>query len=571
MLCDRCNKRDSTIHIRGIDNKGNSHSLNLCASCAKKELGAGQQIPAELSEAFRMAGDQGQMEMLRILADLIERAEIEGLEGTDDKKKCSNCKLTKRELRKKWLLSCPECFKTFKKEIAQFLKQNENFVFTEKMNMFSEFSDDLRSKQELAQDSFKRLNQRFQNAVKAEDYEMAASLKKELDKMQDIFFEQGAAASSSADWGAVKVYDEFENDYQLKTNLAWLPKCKSSDPLIRLASLLHISRNLASYALSPFKSSLSESEELCSLLGNFIRNDSIFGKVKEFDPQLLDSSEKVDLSSRGWCPYEFLYRDHTTRLFVSENERIIALLNNEDHLRVNLWGEADDLGEMLKQIYKFAEELEKSFALLKNKEFGYFSRNLHLIGNGIGMAQLLHLPALSFTDQSEALIRSCSEMNFHLRPLFGKEDEFTGAFYILIAANSFANPLLQAEELLELSRILENHELNCRNKIKSDEFLRSKIIDIVGRATGILRGMHLLDVNEAKFVLSALWLGIEFDMLPWLSYEQIFQKLTELLTDSFFLLEKTLSKNEQLKMRIEWAEAFKRDLLPTDFEEIKTD
>ena len=142
----------------------------------------------------------------------------------------------------------------------------------------------------------------------------------------------------------------------------------------------------------------------------------------------MDKRERLELIERGWCAYEYVHRSHATRLLVSENERVIGLLNNIDHLRLNLWGDCDDLPVMVKQITAFNEHLEKRFSLQKHPQYGYLTRHLNSLGTGMGMGQLLHLPGLNFTGQIDRVAQACSELKFHMRPLFRKNDYSGGIF-----------------------------------------------------------------------------------------------------------------------------------------------
>ena len=561
MLCDRCHNEEACIHIRGIDPQGNVHSLNFCASCAFREFLDEQANPSELSEAFRLASLPNPLDLQKILSELIKKVENSSspADSSDEKmESCPDCGLTKHDFRQTMLFGCPGCLEAFKKEVSAYLKLPEDFSFETIENSVG--GNPSRFPVGTGQSAFRSLSARLQAAVQAEEYELAASLKQELECLQQEIANPQKEESGCA-WGSVPVVDEFAAPEQVLPNLPWLPKHKTGNPLIRISSLLFFSRNLGSFALPPFANHLEQSEEVCGLLSPFLQKEPLFGRVREYNPQAMGKKERLELTERGWCPHEFVFRSHASRVFVSENERVVGLLNNIDHLRLNLWGDCDDLPAMLKQGTLFAEHLKAQFSLQYDRHFGVVSRHLNSLGTGLGMAELLHLPALHFTGQIDPVMQACAELNFPLRPLF-KQNEFSGgAFYILQTPHGFFVPDQQVETLMELSRNVAGHEVQCRQKMQSDNDWRLRFCDAIGRAVGNLKGMYLLGFVEAQHLLSILWLGLEFNMLPWLSLEQILQKITELLTLPVQLEGSQNLQKEQTRMRRQLAEKFRRDLL----------
>ena len=566
MLCDRCHNEEASIHIRGMDAQGNVHSLNLCASCAMHELSGEYPHAGEFAETFRMAALPNHLDLLKILSELVKKAEVSSLTGGGDAEtgSCPQCGLQRQELRQSLLLGCPDCLKAFEKDIFAHLNLQEGFSFEAGSKPASVEVNGLTPGN--GQSSFRRLNARMQAAVQAEEYEIAAALKQELESMQRELAARSRPESGAA-WGKVQVVDEFVRPEQVFPNLPWLPKRKTGQPLIRISSLLFLSRNLTSYALPPFSKQVEQSEEVCKLLSAFLQNEALFGSVREYNPQAMDKRERLELIERGWCPYEYVYRSHATRLLVSENERVIGLLNNIDHVRLNLWGECDDLPAMVKQITEFDEHLGKQFSLQKHSQYGYLTRHLNSLGTGMGLGQLLHLPGLNFNGQIDRIVQSCSELRFQLRPLFHKNDYSGGAFYILQSPNSFFVPEQHAEALLEVSRTVAERETQCRERMQSDSELRIRVCDAVGRAVGTVRGMDLISFEEAESILSMLWLGLELGMLPWLEMGHILQKVTELLIAPAQLAGSGNPRKDQFRLHREMARSFRRDLLHLDVPE----
>ncbi len=101
MLCECCQQHEATIHVTQVVN-GKSRELHLCEHCAE-ESGLNVQNVMSLPEVlFGMAG--GPEEDKEAAA-----------------RSCPGCHLRGGDFRKTGRLGCPQCYRTFAKELAPML------------------------------------------------------------------------------------------------------------------------------------------------------------------------------------------------------------------------------------------------------------------------------------------------------------------------------------------------------------------------------------------------------------------------------------------------------------------
>ena len=118
MLCDRCKKKEATIHVKKVSN-GKVESLHLCADCAreKEEQGVLGALGFNLAEVLFNIG-----EMAKPHADT-------GDSGPDEKQSdpgitCPVCGWNMEKLQSSHgRLGCPECYKTFSEIIGEALNR----------------------------------------------------------------------------------------------------------------------------------------------------------------------------------------------------------------------------------------------------------------------------------------------------------------------------------------------------------------------------------------------------------------------------------------------------------------
>lgn len=557
MLCDRCHKEEALIHIRGVDAQGNVHTISICAGCAMKSIMSEELSPSDLTELLKSGSLPKPDVMMKLIDNFMRRGE-DSEEQEAEARACPNCGLQRDELRRDLLLGCPDCLDCFDAEVRSHLNLKEDFVYTAPEQ--AESSQETRHEAQKEQAAFRSLNSRLQAAVQAEEYEVAATLKEELEsRLREI--NRLRQVGSESDWGAREIEDQLALPRQTQNNLPWLPKRRDEQGLVRLSSLLFGNYNLSGFELPPFAKNLEQGAEVSALLAAFLRREPIFGEYREYVPAEMEKSARLELTERGWCPQEFVQRKHATRLFVSENERVIALLNDIDHLRVNLWGEAEELPIMLRHLQDFSKNLSSTFDLLSHAKFGRVSRHLNSLGSAMSLGQLMHLPALNYDGRIEALVRACRDMHFNLRPLFRKNEQSGASLYILQSSDSLLPPEQYIERFLELSRSIARNELLCRQVFQSYKENRLIITDNIGRAVGTLRGASLLSFEEAEYLLSTLWLGVEMEMLPWLDIRKVLAKLTELLTLPANIVDRQSNFSDRIQIRRELAASFKKDLL----------
>ncbi len=111
MLCDICKKNEATIHIKEIHN-GQSHTANLCESCAAEQEKKGGLGPL----GFNLA------EMLHNLGKISSGSVPEQEEESGTVLTCSECGWTLAKIKHSGgRLGCPACYQTFEKMIAEAL------------------------------------------------------------------------------------------------------------------------------------------------------------------------------------------------------------------------------------------------------------------------------------------------------------------------------------------------------------------------------------------------------------------------------------------------------------------
>lgn len=193
---------------------------------------------------------------------------------------------------------------------------------------------------------------------------------------------------------------------------------------------------------------------------------------------------------------------------VARREFFTAMINEEDHLRIQIFKGGLQLKSCLEQIDDIDDMIESKVDYAFSKQFGYLTACPTNLGTGIRVSVMLHLPALKMTGQIEKFLNATKAMGLAVRGLFGEGTEAAGDFYQLsnqVTLGVSESEIVEKFENLILPEIIE-YEKESRNRLLAKD--QTLLDDKISRAMALLNSANLISSQEALFLLSHLRLGI---------------------------------------------------------------
>ncbi len=193
---------------------------------------------------------------------------------------------------------------------------------------------------------------------------------------------------------------------------------------------------------------------------------------------------------------------------IGENETISIMVNEEDHLRIQVLRSGLQLEEAWDQINAIDDTLENRLDFAFHPRFGYLTACPTNVGTGIRVSVMLHLPALKLTGEIEKVFRAAKDLRLAVRGLYGEGTEATGDFYQI----SNQTTLGKTEEDIigdfkrEVIPKIIDYEHHARKTLVSDR--TTALDDKVFRALGLLRTARLMSSEETLFLLSHVRMGV---------------------------------------------------------------
>src|SRR5699024_6336878 len=122
----------------------------------------------------------------------------------------------------------------------------------------------------------------------------------------------------------------------------------------------------------------------------------------------------------------YLAKARAAAALVSENEQVSVMINEEDHIRMQLYFPGFQLTTALKEAFLLDDWLEEKIDYAFDEEKGYLTSCPTNAGTGIRASVMIHLPALMLTKKLNRLIPAINQLGFVVRGIYGEGSEAIG-------------------------------------------------------------------------------------------------------------------------------------------------
>jgi len=295
---------------------------------------------------------------------------------------------------------------------------------------------------------------------------------------------------------------------EAKSELTDVPR---SVPVV-MTSRIRLARNLRDIPF-PGWATVSQRNDIMTRCTEILESTEYFNTTSTLKISNLSDLEKQVLVERRLISRELAEGDEGAALVLSRDQAYSVMLNEEDHLRIQVLKSGFNLNKVWKQIDEVDSELERHLDYAFSQDVGYLTACPTNVGTGMRASMMMHLPGLVMAGQMEKVVRAVNQLGIAVRGLFGEGSDASGSIFQISNQQTLGET--EGDIIKRLTHVLKTvieQENNARMKILEDE--ESKIFDKIGRAYGILRNGHLLSSSEAMNLLSLIRLGVDFNMLP---------------------------------------------------------
>ncbi len=282
---------------------------------------------------------------------------------------------------------------------------------------------------------------------------------------------------------------------------------------IVMSSRIRLARNFKG---SKFSSKIDQDEALKIVedVKSVIEKNEItkmLGFEATYLKDILEIDQNILVEQHIISPQLLKNKDYAA-FMINKDKDIIIMINEEDHLRIQVLNQGLSLEEGLRTANLIDDVLEESLDYAYDKTLGYITSCPTNMGTGLRASTMLHLPALSITNQLEKILLSISEMGVAVRGVYGEGTKSMGNIYQISNQGTLgASEETLVDRIKQISLQLVKKENTVRRVLLkySKIFLENEVY----RAYGILKNARMIDAYEAMKLLSVVKLGIETDMI----------------------------------------------------------
>ncbi|MGN0149022.1 MAG: protein arginine kinase [Clostridia bacterium] len=280
---------------------------------------------------------------------------------------------------------------------------------------------------------------------------------------------------------------------------------------IVVSTRIRLARNLEGV---PFPNALRDTQQTTEKIRDAIlKSNSTLGKDFEFiNLDELSDDKRYALSEEHLISPQML-EGKGKSVLINKDKTMSIMLMEEDHIRLQIIKSGFAVDEAYETANKVDDVIEESVTYAFDEEFGYLTACPTNAGTGLRASVMLHLPALTMTDNIGRVITSATNIGIAVRGLYGEGTKAYGNLY------QFSNQTtmgLSEHEILERLKKIVNQIIDMEKKARKNllEQNNDSFTDKLFRSYGILKYAHSISSAEAKSLLSDVLLGQNLGILP---------------------------------------------------------
>ena len=290
--------------------------------------------------------------------------------------------------------------------------------------------------------------------------------------------------------------------------------CRRPGPFDRivLTSRVRLARNLKDTPF-PGRASKQQREDHLQAIQPVVEALPPMKKGFASDLVSLEDLNRQLLVERHLISRELAKKKQGAAFVLSKDETCSIMINEEDHLRMQVILPGLQIKEAWKAVNKLDTLLEDKLPIAFSGRYGFLTACPTNTGTGIRVSAMLHLPGLVIAEHMQQTITAVNKLGLAVRGLYGEGTEALGNVFQIsnqMTLGETENDIIERLNKVVV-QIIENEE-NARAKLLESN--PEMLFNNIGRAYGILTNAHVISSKEAKNLLSLLRLGLDLGYFP---------------------------------------------------------
>ena len=277
-----------------------------------------------------------------------------------------------------------------------------------------------------------------------------------------------------------------------------------------LASRVRLARNVENYNFS-FMLDDADANIMINDIVDKLQDEEAFKKMKHYNFNGLNAYQKLAMKERH-CISSFLENQDYAAGFVSPDEEMSIMINEEDHVRIQSFKAGMNIKEAYAEADRMDDCIGEKLSYSYDEKFGYLTTCPSNAGTGMRASYLLFLPVLGGNDKISGLVSEVGRFGLTLRAMEGDNKKALGDIYQL--SNQVTLGKSEKEIMINLDNIAEqiiSQERSLREQYFSQRKCQAE--DLIYRSYGVLKYARRLSLKDGMLLLSQIKLGISMGII----------------------------------------------------------
>jgi len=279
-----------------------------------------------------------------------------------------------------------------------------------------------------------------------------------------------------------------------------------------MSTRIRLARNIKGFPF-PRKSIIEDKRQIIQLVEkvlvstNLVKDGAIIINMQD-----IDEIDRQFLMERHLISPEMVVLREGSAVAISQEEMISIMVNEEDHLRIQVLKSGYLLDDVWSISSKIDDDFDKALPFAFNNRFGYLTSCPTNVGTGIRVSVMMHLPGLVYSKQINKILHAAMKLGLAVRGLYGEGSEALGNLFQI--SNQSSLGISENDIIKNLKKIINqiiSHEKNARMYFLNNNLKQME--DKVGRAFGILQNARIISSKESIGLFSTLRMGIDLGLI----------------------------------------------------------
>lgn len=280
---------------------------------------------------------------------------------------------------------------------------------------------------------------------------------------------------------------------------------------IVMSSRIRLARNLADF---PFMGRCNDIDRanIESTVRERLADSAELSGLNFFNVANLNTLDRQLLVERQLISRELSNGKGARAVAIDAMEQLSLMVNEEDHLRIQVMKSGLDLDGAWEQINQVDDDIESALTYAYHPKLGYLTACPTNVGTGMRVSVLVHLPALVITHQIEKVFRSLQKINLVVRGLYGEGTQAMGDFYQI--SNQITLGKDEPSIIDQVSDVIPfviDYERKARQFLLDEK--QNDLFDRVSRAYGTLQTAQQISSEETMYLLSRVRMGVNLGLI----------------------------------------------------------